>query len=222
MQDICFKHNFNLFFTMKRGIFLLLAIVSVAGIIAISGITNSVFGQSGTLNGHEYVDLGLPSGTKWATCNVGASNPREYGDYFAWGETKPRSSYSEDNYMFFSDPAVLPASADAATANWGSGWRMPTKAEFEELKDKCTWTWLSNGYKVVGPNGNGIFLPAAGRRYDSELDYAGSYGLYWSSSLRTDYTGSAWDLDFCSDDYGMSRYYRGYGCTVRPVCVSQN
>ena len=177
---------------------------------------------TGTLNGHEWVDLGLPSGTKWATCNVGASSPREYGSYFAWGETKPKSSYTDDNYMYFSDPNVLPASADAATANWGAGWRMPTREEMQELRDKCTWTWMSKGYKVTGPNGNGIFLPAAGYRNVSELYDVGSYGGYWSSSLLSDGTGGAWLLYFNSDKYRVSYSDRGFGLTVRAVCQSQN
>ena len=178
--------------------------------------------STGTLNGHEWVDLGLPSGTKWATCNVGASSPREYGSYFAWGETKPKSSYTDDNYMYFSDPNVLPASADAATANWGAGWRMPTREEMQELIDKCTWTWMSNGYKVTGPNGNGIFLPAAGDRGGSSLFHAGSRGDYWSSSLRSSDPGSAWLLYFYSGYCGMYRSDRYGGQSVRAVCQSQN
>ena len=171
---------------------------------------------TGTLNGHEWVDLGLPSGTKWATCNVGASNPREYGSYFAWGETSPKSSYTEDNYMYFSEPNVLPESADAATVNWGEGWRMPTTEEFLELRDKCTWTRITNGYKVIGPNGNGIFLPAAGYRYDSEFSDAGSLGYYWLSSLSG--TDFAWYLFFNSADYDVYNGYRDDGLSVRPVC----
>ena len=177
---------------------------------------------TGTLNGHEWVDLGLPSGTKWATCNVGASSPREYGSFFAWGETKPKSSYTDDNYMYFSDPNVLPASADAATANWGAGWRMPTREEMQELKDKCTWTWMSKGYKVTGPNGNGIFLPAAGYRGGSELYNAGTNGYYWSSSLSSDGTVYAWNPYFYSDYCSMLYSPRDYGFTVRAVCQSQN
>lgn len=177
---------------------------------------------TGTLNGHEWVDLGLPSGTLWATCNVGASSPKEYGSYFAWGETKSKRSYTDDNYMFFSTTKVLPESADAATANWGKGWRMPTEEEFRELKDKCTWTWVSNGYKVTGPNGNGIFLPAAGDRLGSSLLIAGSDGFYWSSSLYSSNTRSAWNLSFYSGGCSVYYYYRYFGQSVRAVCQSQN
>ncbi|MBO7133570.1 MAG: hypothetical protein J6W06_05400 [Bacteroidales bacterium] len=205
---------------MKKPRFLIFAVITLAGMLAISGFSNDAFGQSGTLNGHEYVDLGLPSGTKWATCNVGATSPKEYGDYFAWGETKPKNTYTEETYMYFSDPATLPSSADAATANWGAGWRMPTKVEWEELKSKCKWTWMSNGYKVVGPNGNGVFLPAAGIHPGRELTYTAIIGNYWSSSLYADNSGSACSLYFYSGIYDMFNYNRYYGLSVRPVCNS--
>ena len=188
--------------------------------------TTEMATTTGSLNGHDWVDLGLPSGTKWATCNVGASTPTAYGNYYAWGETTTKSSYTEDNYTYSSNPTTLPSNKDAATANWGSGWRMPTSTEMQELLDYCTRTWTTqngvNGRLFTGPNGNSIFLPAAGYRYDSELYDAGSYGHYWSSSLFTDYTDYAWGLYFNSVDYTMSGNYRGYGLTVRPVCVSQN
>jgi len=208
---------------MKKFYLMIFSVVTMAGMLAISGISNIAFGQSGTLNGHEWVDLGLPSGTKWATCNVGATSPKEFGNYFAWGETKPKSSYSEDNYMYNSNPNVLPESDDAATVNWGKGWRMPTGEEFQELIDKCTWTWMSNGYKVVGPNGNGIFLSAAGCHYDSRFDLNGSYGFYWSSSLASDFPYGAWYLFSNSGGYDVRNYFfRYYGLSVRAVCQSQN
>ena len=195
---------------------------------------------------HEFVDLGLPSGTKWATCNVGANNPEGYGDYFAWGETTPKETYNWSTYRYcngdyntltkycnnssygnngFTDAlTTLEASDDAATANWGSGWRMPTYAEMNELKNNCTVTWTTqngvNGRLFTGPNGNSIFLPAAGYRYDSELLDAGSYGYYWSSSLGTDYPSNAWNLDVYSGNYSMYNDDRYYGHSVRPVCVS--
>ena len=198
--------------------------------------------------GHDFVDLGLPSGTKWATCNIGATNPEDYGDYFAWGETTPKDTYSWATYSlcngyestltkycnnssygnggFTDDLTTLEASDDAATANWGSAWRMPTKEEFEELIDNCTVTWITqngvNGTLFTGPNDNSIFLPAAGRRSDSELYSAGSYGLYWSSSLYTGSTYHAWRLYFNSGIYFVNNYRRYCGFTVRPVCVSQN
>lgn len=175
----------------------------------------------GSCNGHDWVDLGLPSGTKWATCNVGANKPEDDGNYYAWGETRTKSSYTENNYTYSSNPTTLPSSADAATVNWGVGWRMPTKDEFKELKDKCTWKWVSDvGYKIIGPNDNSIFLPAA-----SYLDYIytdlqdappkGFDGFYWSSSLYSD--GRAWFLYFYSDNYDMRNECSFVGLSVRPV-----
>ena len=193
---------------------------------------------------HEYVDLGLPSGLKWATCNVGASSPEEYGDYFAWGEVEPKTIYDWSTYKYGSDynqltkycndsdlgyngftdnKTVLDPEDDAATVNWGGAWRMPTKAEQDELRKNCTWTWITqngvNGYKVTGPNGNSIFLPAAGCMYYSSLDNAGSYGFYWSSSLNSNDPVYAYNVYFNSDYVGRgSSFYRYYGFTMRPVC----
>ena len=209
---------------MSNKMSLIVAIVSVA-----SSFLCNACGRSETLNGHEWVDLGLPSGTKWATCNIGATSPKEYGDYFAWGEIKPKSTYTAENYMYFSDPNVLPASADAATVNWGKGWRMPTIEEAEELYNQCTWTWMSDGYKVVGPNGNGIFLPAAANRfpnYKPNNDSKDFDGFYWTSSFYSDsIEGSiyAWCLYYSisnnsGNDYGISANVRIFGQSVRPVC----
>lgn len=120
----------------------------------------------GPYNGHVFVDLGLPSGLKWAACNIGASGPNDFGDYFAWGETTPKTSFTEDNYTYHSTPEVLPLIDDAAYVNWGAGWRMPTKAEFLELLDNCTWTLVSENneyyYVATGSNGNSIVFPFAG------------------------------------------------------------
>lgn len=170
---------------------------------------------------HPCVDLGLS--VKWATYNVGATKPGEYGDYFAWGETTPKSSYTSSNYTYSSTPGVLPLSNDAARANWGGSWRMPTEAEQDELRTKCTWTWTAQdgtyGGKITSKsNGNSIFLPAAGYRYDSSLKYAGSYGYYWSSSLSADDTNMACVLYFYSDYMYWSDHKRDYGLSVRPVC----
>ncbi|MBQ1653360.1 MAG: InlB B-repeat-containing protein, partial [Bacteroidales bacterium] len=202
--------------------------------------------STGEANGHIWVDLGLPSGTKWATSNVGASTPTAYGYYFAWGETTPKGTYNWSTYRYcngdyntltkycnkssygnngFTDAlTTLEASDDAATVNWGSGWRMPTYDELNELKNNCTVTWTTqNGVKFTGPNGNSIFLPAAGFHYDSGLYDAGSYGYYWSSSLGTGGPDCAGCLGFYSDIYTIySMYSRGRNCgqSVRPVCVS--
>ena len=161
----------------------------------------------------EYVDLGLPSGVKWATFNVGATQPEEYGDYFAWGETEPKELYDESTYSEKEE--------DAATANWGSEWRMPTQAEQDELRTECSWTWMTendvNGYKVVGPNGNSIFLPAAGYCSGSSLYNVGHKGFYWASSLYTGNTSYAYYLSFTYNDVSRYSNDRCYGQSIRPV-----
>ena len=176
----------------------------------------------GRLNGHEWVDLGLS--VLWATSNVGASSPSDYGDYYAWGETKTKSSYTEGNSKTYN--VVMPDISgepkyDAATANWGEGWRMPTDEELEELIDKCDWQWTTqgghNGYKVTGPNGNSIFLPAAGRRYGTSLNYAGGIGHYWSSTPYGSDTLDAYRLGFYSGNHNVFWYGRYGGQSVRPV-----
>lgn len=169
---------------------------------------------------YQYVDLGLS--VKWATCNVGASKPEECGDYFAWGETKPKSSYISSNYTYTSNPSTLPMSNDAARVNWGGSWRMPTKAEQDELRTNCTWTWTTQngvkGYKVTSKsNSNSIFLPAAGDFYGTSLYDEGSKGYYWSSSLY-DNSSYAYYLSFTSYDVGRYSNNRFRGQSVRPVC----
>ena len=199
---------------------------------------------SNTTNDHEYVDLGLS--VKWATCNVGANKPEEYGDYFAWGETEPKEYYDwriykwcngdYDNltkycydswYGIVDNKTVLDLSDDAARANWGGSWRMPTDAELLELFGQCTtWTWTTQngvcGYKVTskksGYTNKSIFLPAAGVRSGSSLKYAGSYGYYLSSSLSTDYPYYAWGIIFDSDHMYGHEPARDGGFSVRPVC----
>ena len=215
----------------------------------IEDLKGSIGGGGTTPSPVEYVDLGLPSGLKWAKCNLGAPKPSEPGDHYAWGETDPKAEYtwatykwmqagqSEAKYItkytiadgetggiwydssgaFIGDnKTALVAADDAATAKHGSPWRMPTIDEFQELIDKCTWTWTTqdgvNGYQVDGPNGNAIFLPAG-------YLVIGSYraGYYWSSSLSTTESDCAYSLDLNSDRYFIARTYRYFGCTVRPV-----
>ena len=172
--------------------------------------------------------------TKWATCNVGANSPEEYGDYFAWGETEPKSEYNWSTYFDTDDNGntfkkynkgglteLLPED-DAATKNWGSPWHMPTLVQMRELLDNCTREWTTqgcvNGILVTGPNGSTIFLPAAGGRWYDELDDAGGYGSYRSSSLRPSYDYSAYYLYFYSGYCGWSYFDRGCGQSVRAVC----
>ena len=204
----------------------------------------AVFVEKTMIDGHEYVDLGLPSGLKWATCNVGAERPEDYGDYFAWGETQPKETYNWSTYKYcngtettltkycnnseygnngFTDNKnVLDLSDDAATVNWGGAWRMPTDAEMTELREKCKWTWTTqngvNGYKVVGPNGNSIFLPAAGYMSDGSLYNVGFNGYYWSSSLHASFPYYAYLVSFSSSYVYRDGYNRNSGRSVRPVC----
>ncbi|MEE1089920.1 MAG: hypothetical protein UH103_00690 [Paludibacteraceae bacterium] len=197
--------------------------------------------EAGKHKGHEYVDLGLS--VKWATCNVGANSPEEYGDYFAWGEVEPKEIYSWSTYKYGTDydqlakycnnssygkdcftdnKTVLDPEDDAATANWGGAWRMPTYKEMDELETKCTWDWTTqngvDGYKVTGPNGNSIFLPAAGRMDEGVFYRAGSLGDYWSSSLYTDYPSYAYNVYLDLDFVVLGSSPRNYGQSVRPVC----
>lgn len=179
------------------------------------------------------VDLGLPSGTLWADRNIGADSPEDYGAYFAWGETKLKGEYGWDTYKWgrgvctkyseYSDgKTTLEPVDDVSTANWGSKWCIPSYEQMEELIDNCTWTWTTRngieGYKVMGPNLNSIFLPAAGCRYNSGLLYAGSKGYYWSSSLYENVQSDAYRLYFVSSGYlSQSNDHRSTGCTVRAV-----
>ena len=184
------------------------------------------------INGHKFVDLGLPSGLLWAKANVGATYSVDDGDYFAWGETSPKSTYSWSTYKWGSNPskynysdgkATLDAEDDAATVNWGAPCRMPDSSDFQELYSQCGWSWTSNyngasGYLVTGPNGNTIFIPASGSRRNDDLNYHGSDGNYWSRSLYSVNTYYARDLGFDSGYINPANYYDRYdGFAVRPV-----
>lgn len=178
--------------------------------------------EDGKIKGHEYVDLGLS--VKWATCNVGASSPSDYGNYYAWGEISTKFEYMEDNSVTYgktmgdigSNPRY-----DVARALWGGSWRLPTRSEWRELIAECTWIWMTmedmRGYCVVGPNDNSIFLPTAGWRDGSSLNDAGSYGDYWSSTPDESLPDIAYGLDFNSGYHDVGWYYRSYGFSVRPV-----
>ena len=203
-----------------------------------------------TFNGgssHEYVDLGLPSGLLWATCNIGADSPQDYGDYFAWGETQTKYTYDWSTYQycngsgstltkycnnscygyngFIDNLTILLPEDDVATANWGTGWRMPTKEEWIELYYNTASIWTTqngvNGRLFTASNGNSLFLPAAGYRFDTScFADVGRYGFYWSSSLNTDSPSQAWFLDFNSDGCLLDDYAnaaRSYGPSVRAV-----
>ncbi len=189
--------------------------------------TTSVATPSNMINGHEYVDLGLPSGLKWATCSVGADSPSDYGEYFAWGETSPKSVYEYENSKtvdkFFGDISGNP-NYDAATANWGASWRMPTKDEWDELKEQCQWTWVeldrdgglirNGGYKIIGPNGKSIFLRLAGSWFGPVYFHKGSY---WSSTPDDSNMSLAYEIYFYGSEVIMGSNDRYCGQSVRPV-----
>lgn len=161
------------------------------------------------------IDLGLPTGTLWADRNIGANSPEESGYYFAWGEIEPKNGkYDWNTYRYNDNPKQLPPSNDAATQNWDSDWRMPTKEQFDELLKYCEWKWDGKGYKVIGKNGNSIYLPAAGYRYE-KLEDEGQLGRFWSSSHGD--SGRAWRLYFDSDRRRTYSGRRYYGFPVRAV-----
>ena len=179
----------------------------------------------GTINGHVYVDLGLS--VKWATMNVGARSPGDYGDYFSWGEIHPKSEYTEENNLTWEKDMgnICGNSAyDAARYHWGGSWRLPTVTEIQELNVKCTWTWTiqdgHNGYEVVGPNGNRIFLPASGISMQSSVGVVGTRGYYWSSlPCENDDSRYAYFMMFLTgNDHRVGCLgYRCWGQNVRPV-----
>lgn len=199
-----------------------------------------------SIGGHAYVDLGLPSGTLWAICNVGADSPERYGDYFAWGETQPKSTYNWSTYQYCNgsnntltkysnnsnygnegytdDLTTLLPEDDAATANWGGEWRMPTKEEWEELYNNTTITWTTHNGKrgclFTGSNGNSLFLPTAGYRNGSSLNETSTNGYYWSSTLYTN-SNKAWEFIFYAGSYNVENDYRYYGQSVRAVHSGQ-
>ena len=190
---------------------------------------------------HEYVDLGLS--VKWATCNIGASKPEEYGDYFSWGEVEQKSYYDWSKYKYcnglssnitkyctksnfgengFTDSETkLEGEDDVATINWGSKWRMPTKKEMDELINKCTWEWITyngvRGYRVIGINRNAIFLPATGYTEKGAHIGIGIFGYYWSSSLYIDDPSNAYYLGFYSDKLYTYFHFRYLGLSIRAV-----
>ena len=189
--------------------------------------------------GEEVVDLGLPSGLKWRSMNVGASKPEDYGDYFAWGETSPKSSYSSSNYKYkatdYGDgmivyakydstpihgdgKTVLEPEDDAASVNLGNGWRTPTFNEFKELRENCTWKWTTrngvNGMLVTGPNGKSIFLPGGGWYTNTTLTGKTTYGSYWTATGSGDIAHA---VDFANGYVDKAVLARSDGRSVRPV-----
>lgn len=206
----------------------------------LEGVTAEFYDKT---NGHEYVDLGLPSGTLWATCNIGADTPEEYGDYFAWGETEPDTKYTWVYYKYCNGTSSsmtkyctrtkdgrpdykieLDLADDAAYRNWGKNWRMPSEDQIRELENNnyttIEWTTLNgvNGNKITSKsNGRSLFLPAAGIYDDDDLNEVGSRGYYWSRIVYNESSSSAIVLFFRSDLFGYSIQSRRYGFPVRPV-----
>ena len=193
---------------------------------------------TGYENGHGYVDLGLS--VKWATCNVGANNPSDYGGYYAWGETRTKSNYDSSTYKWlkgsivtkyctnpsfgnFDNKTVLDKEDDAVYMNWGGNWHMPTKEQFEELQKGCVWTVVTiNGQKGClvksKKNSRTIFLPAAGSRTHVGIS-VGANGYYWSSSLDIESPSSAILFQFYGGTNFWSYYSREVGHSVRAVCL---
>jgi uncharacterized protein (TIGR02145 family) len=191
---------------------------------------------------YEAVDLGLPSGIKWATCNVGATKPEEYGGYYAWGETEEKFYCGWDNYKWcngsvntmtkystgsaygtIDNKTVLEHTDDVANVKWGGKWRMPTRADFNELSSECSWQSATlngiKGFKVTSKtNGNSIFLPCAGQRSDKGISDAGGSGYYWSSSLCDNTSNRAYVFDLHNAYTSLNYNSRCKGYSVRPVC----
>lgn len=172
----------------------------------------------------EAVDLGLS--VKWASMNVGASKPEEYGFYFSWGETRPKTSYKMDDYTVENSSYIKTLAGtdkDAAKAVLGLDWRMPTYDEFVELRDKCTWTWTERdgikGYEVKGSNGNSIFLPAGGYKGGSGARQGNGQGRYWSAS-NANLGGFAMQLIFTADTVNIEAMLQGCGQNVRAVSAT--
>ena len=181
----------------------------------------------------EPIDLGLPSGTMWASCNLGATKPEEYGDFFSWGETKPKSEYTWPNYLYQDGNGhyvdigseIAGTEYDAATANWGSQWRMPTLEQIQELVNNCSTKWTARngvrGLEVFGPNGNSIFLPAAGYNWNRFYE---KYGYYRSSTLGGNNANCCYVMYFPNNaDFlqVLNGDARGYGESIRPVYVGK-
>ena len=234
---------------MKKTIRLMALVALAAGLaFAACGSNSKVEGQGDGAAAAGWVDLGLPSGLLWAECNLGATKPEEYGDYYAWGETDTKEVYTWETYKYctavdeegwvktlskyntdseYGTPdTTLQPSDDVATAKLGNGARMPTETEWRELIANTTSEWTSEngiyGRRLTAANGKSLFFPAAGGRDGSELLLVGEDGIYWSSSLYADYPNNAWWFYFDSDYQDVDYFYRLCGFSVRAVRASQN
>lgn len=196
----------------------------VSAVSTAKGCVASV-SSSGKINGYDYVDMGLPSGLKWATCNLGASSPGEYGKHYAWGEISVKSTYTKANSTIETqkyDEIGGKSQFDAARAIWGGSWRLPTMAEFEELQANSNWVWTTvdgvNGYLVSSKiNGNSIFLPAAGCTDGEQADFVGQCGLYWTSTSKVTSPLYASYIAFGGNQQILASNLRYIGQSIRPV-----
>lgn len=187
--------------------------------------TPEVSGADGMLNGFGYVDLGLPSGVKWSSTNVGAKRPGDYGTFFAWGEVGTKSLFSESNGLTYKKKGFSDISGntsyDVARATRGGSWRIPRKSEAEELINNCKWSWTTidgnKGYKVTGPNGKSIFLPASGFMDGRSLTSQKAGGYYWTSTPIPGDNTNMYMLFFVKGEKQIDWYGRYLGCCVRPV-----
>lgn len=233
--------------SLKNMLTVILMMVFAAGCNKSDG-PNHGNDQGNELNGHEYVDLGLPSGTLWATCNVGSETPEDYGSYYAWGETEPKELYDWKSYKygrfiheryelnkyctdsayglngFVDNLTVMEPDDDVARTCWGEGWRMPTIGEWEELFLNTTgvWTTLNDvkGWRCTASNGNSLFLPAAGYWWDDAFN--ADLGLYWSRTINKEFPYRAWGFHFnCDSSHLCGSSDRNRGQMVRAVCCRQ-
>lgn len=210
---------------------------------------DTVVDNGGSLNGHDYVDLGLPSGTLWATCNIGADTPEDDGDYFAWAETMPKEIYDWKSYKyggfheegyelskyctdssygldgFVDNKLFLEPADDVVRVQWGADWRMPTCDEWEELllNTASEWTTLGgvDGWRFTAQNGNSLFLPAAGYYWETSLNTG--LGLYWSSMINKEFPYRTWGIHFNSYQCHIcGSSDRNRGQTVRAVRATKS
>ena len=235
--------GFGMFFKILSVLFVVIMLIGLFLLFA----RNTNHSNTGTKNGHEWVDLGLS--VKWATCNVGATLPEEYGDYYAWGETETKDDFTWSTYKlskgidsyttltkycndkrygnneFTDNRIILEPNDDVARVKWGNNWRMPTESEVKELIDNCIWRWTTkngiNGYNITSRTTNGtIFLPASGGRNGISLNQNGVMGAYWTSSLNIDNPSTAARLILSSNSHLLNNDGRCYGSTIRPVCTA--
>ena len=202
----------------------------------VDSVTFGMSGDTDKYNGYEYVDLGLPSGLKWATCNIGADAPEKYGDFYEWAETEPRDRYGKGNkyssdgsslkyskYNKDDNKTLLDPEDDVAHMKMRGAWRMPTLDELKELFNQCQCSVETagdvKGFRITGPNGNSMFMPLAGYNMGESISKRGYKGIYWSSSLYEDEISSKANTVslFDTGKFRFESLNRSFGCCVRAV-----